>query len=451
MLRDVMEVSGLFLKLGTTAFGGPAVHIAMMRREAVERRKWLSERDFLDLLGATNLIPGPNSTEMALHIGYLRAGCPGLIAAGVCFIVPAMLIVSAFAWIYARSGTVPQIGWLLYGVKPVVAALIVHAVWGLGRAALKDAARKAGFIAVLALYFAGANEIGLLAGAGLIAWAAGSGSIAWPQGRRGVGKAGVRPSEDGVSGGTGRSGTAQPEHGGSSPELGNTDVTKPPRSPEGSDSGAGDGEGTADDRRSTVPWAGTALIGGAGAAAAGPALAAATPFTLTLLFLKFLKIGSVLYGSGYVLLPFLRSEFVQRSGWLSESQILDAVSVGQFTPGPFFTTATFIGHVLGGWRGGLLATAGIFLPAFFFVAIANPWIPRLRNSRAFARILDGVNTASLALMAGAAWQMGKASVMDWATAALAVLALYLLFRRNAPSTWLIVGGGLIGIAARSLA
>ncbi|MDB5104198.1 MAG: chromate transporter, chromate ion transporter family [Fibrobacteres bacterium] len=406
-MRELLDVSGLFLKLGLTAFGGPAAHIALMRREAVERRKWLTEEAFLDLLGATNLIPGPNSTEMAIHIGYLRAGWPGLLAAGISFIVPAMLMVSALAWIYLKSGTVPQIGWLLYGVKPVVIALILHAVWGLGRKGLDRRSRKIGFIAVLTLYFAGANEIALLFGTGLAFLAAVGGSRGGPkpEGRKGAANLGPPLAGTGLAASIHAAAAA------------------------GKDSLA------------------IAASAAAGAAAAG---AAGMPFTLTLLFLKFLKIGSVLYGSGYVLLPFLRSEFVERAGWLSESQVMDAVSVGQVTPGPFFTTATFIGHVLGGFPGGALATLGIFLPAFVFVAVSNPWIPRLRESKAMGGFLDGVNTASIALMAGAAWETGKASVVDGTTAGLAVLALYLLFRRNAPGTLLIAGGGLMGIAAKSL-
>ena len=405
MWRDVLEVSGLFLKLGATGFGGPAAHIALMRREAVERRKWLTERAFLDLLGATNLIPGPNSTEMAIHIGYLRAGLPGLIAAGICFIVPAMLLVMGMAWMYLKSGAVPQIGWVLYGIKPVVLALILHAVWGLGRNLLTDAKRKFAFVAVLALYFAGVGEIALLFGTGLLGLVSG-----WIGQRRKV------PEADGVTEG---------------------------RDPDGPDRARGAGPGGG--MRALVP----ALAVGAGSGVAAGSFAA-VPFTLTVLFLKFLKIGSVLYGSGYVLLPFLKSEFVERAGWLTETQVMDAVSVGQFTPGPFFTTATFIGHILGGVPGGLWATLGIFLPAFVFVAISNPWIPRLRNSAALGRLLDGVNAASLALMAGAAWQTGRASVMDGTTAALAAVALWLLFRSRIPATWLIAGGAAIGVLARAI-
>ncbi|MEO7426562.1 MAG: chromate efflux transporter [Fibrobacteria bacterium] len=361
---EIRTVAGLFLKLGFTAFGGPAVHIALMRRETVDKRRWLSEQAFLDLIGATNLIPGPNSTEMAIHIGYLRAGWPGLIVAGVCFIVPAMLMVMGLAWIYARSGSLPQVGWLLYGVKPVVVALLAHALWNLGRKAIRTPIQKAGFAVILAWYFLGGNEIALL----LV--------------------------------------------GGAALAMGS--------------------------RR------------GGPAAAAIPIVAGKLPYSLGLLFLKFLRIGSVLYGSGYVLLPFLRRELVERTGWLTETQLLDAVSVGQFTPGPFFTTASFIGYLLGGVPGGLLATLGIFLPAFCFVAISNPFLPRIRESQALGRFLDGVNVASLALMGGAAWQMGKAAVADAACAGIFAAAAFLLFRRDASSTWLIAGGGLIGIAVRWL-
>jgi chromate transporter len=372
---ETWTVAGLFLKLGVTAFGGPAAHIALMRREVVDKRRWLSEEAFLDLVGATNLIPGPNSTEMAIHIGYLRAGGPGLILAGLCFIVPAMLMVMGLAWIYVGSGSLPQVGWLLYGVKPVVVALLLHALWNLGRKAIRTTLHKLGFIAILALYFLGGNEIALLlGGGGLLAL------LTWTGGKR---------------------------------------------------SGIGTGP----------------------TAAGLPVLTAVTgklPFSLGLLFLKFLRMGSVLYGSGYVLLPFLRRELVERSGWLSETQLLDAVSVGQFTPGPFFTTASFIGYLLGGVPGGLLATLGIFLPAFCLVAVSNPFLPRLRKSPALGRFLDGVNVASLALMAGAAWQMGKAAVTDAAGIGIFAAAAYLLFRRDVSSTWLIAGGGLIGIAARSL-
>lgn len=397
-MRATWEVAGLFLKLGVTAFGGPAAHIAMMRREVVDRRKWMTEEAFLDLLGATNLIPGPNSTEMALHVGYVRAGWPGFILSGLAFIIPAMLMVSGLAWAYVRSGAAPQLGWLLYGVKPVVTALIVQAVWILGRKALRDVPGKLVFVAILALYFLGANEIALLLGGGFA-------SLCVFRGNR---------------------------------DDGNDRSVRNARN-------AGGGDGIV--KAATLAVAGAAAPGAVLAGAAAPAM----PFTLTLLFLKFLKIGAVMYGSGYVLLPFLRAGFAGHTGWLSEAQVLDAVAAGQFTPGPFFTTASFIGYVLGGMPGAVLATVGIFLPAFVFVAASNPFIPRIRDSRNVGRFLDGVNGASLALMTGAAAQAGKACIVDGTTAGLAALALYLLIRRNAPSTWLLAGGGLIGIAAKSLA
>lgn len=386
-MGPLREVALLFLKLGCTAFGGPAVHIAMMRRETVERRRWLTEQAFLDLIGATNLIPGPNSTEMAIHLGYLRAGIPGLLAAGACFIGPPMLMVLGAAWAYVRFGSLPQLGWLLYGVKPVVVALVAQALWNLGRRGLARPLDALLGAAALAAYFGGLSEIGILAAGGLIGWAA----------RAGTGRA--DPGEQG---------------------------------PEGGDTGL---------RRRAMP---APALGAAVAAAPLPSLPAG------ILFLKFLKIGSVLYGSGYVLLPFLRTAFAGPGGPLTEARILDALAVGQVTPGPFFTTATFVGYLLGGVTGGLLSTLGIFLPAFVLVALTNPWIPRLRASRALGLALDGVNAASLGLMAGAAWQLGRAALIDWTSAAIGAVAFWLLARKVS-STWLIAAGGLIGIAARWLA
>jgi len=385
-MTPLREVALLFLKLGCTAFGGPAVHIAMMRREAVEKRGWLGEQAFLDLLGATNLIPGPNSTEMAIHLGYLRAGFPGLLAAGICFIGPPMLMVLAMAWAYLRFGALPQLGWLMYGVKPVVVALVLQALWNLGRKGLMRPLEACLGIGALLAYFAGLSEIGILAAGGLLGWAARARGKGAPPGPMGSPPG---PRAAGIMGMTGITGAA------------------------------------------------------AAAGAPIPALPAA------ILFLKFLKIGSVLYGSGYVLLPFLKAAFAGPGGPLTESRILDAVAVGQVTPGPFFTTATFIGYLLGGVTGGLLATLGIFLPAFILVAVTNPWIPRLRSSRALGLILDGVNAASLGLMAGAAWQLGRAAVVDWTTAAIGAGALLLLGRKTS-STLLIAVGGLIGMVAQWL-
>lgn len=365
---DVWQVTRLFLRLGVTAFGGPAAHIAMMRDEFVHRRRWVSDQEFLDLVGATNLIPGPNSTEMAIHLGYRRAGWPGLFAAGAAFIMPAMVIVTMLAWVYARYGSTPQATWLLYGVKPVIMAVIVQALWGLGRTAIKDALTGLAGVAALAMYFAGANEIALLIGVGLAV------SIG-----RNFGRAAY-----------------------------------------------------------AVALAGAAAV----------SVAAAIPFSLSRLFLIFLKIGSVLYGSGYVLLAFLRADFVQRLGWLTDRQLLDAIAIGQFTPGPVFTTATFIGYILGGLPGAVLGTVGIFLPSFVLVALSQPLIPRLRRSAWAGALLDGVNVASLALMAGVSWRLGRAAIVDPTTGGLALLSLVLLVRFRVNSAWLVAGGALVGLAVR---
>lgn len=373
------EVAALFLKLGATAFGGPAAHIALMHDEIVRRRQWLNDQEFLDLLGATNLIPGPNSTEMAIHVGFLRAGWPGLILSGVCFILPAVLIVMALAWGYVEWGSLPQAGWLLYGVKPVVVAIIAQALWSLGRKAIKDVWAAVVGLAVLILYFAGFNEIALLFAGGILVMA-------------GANLRRLRKQTLGL-------------------------------------------------------WLAPSLpaLSVAGSNLLSSSALASLPFSLPLLFLTFLKIGAVLYGSGYVLLAFLRADFVVRFGWLTDQQLLDAVAIGQVTPGPLFTTATFIGYLLGGTPGALLATLGIFLPSFAFVAISNPLIPRIRNSKWVSGLLDGVNVASLGLMAAVTWQLGRASLVDVLTIGIALLSLGLLIRFKVNSTWLIFGGAVTGI------
>jgi chromate transporter len=372
--QRLREVAALFLKLGMTAFGGPAAHIAMMHDETVKRRKWLSDQEFLDLVGATNLIPGPNSTEMAIHVSFLRAGWPGLIVGGLCFITPAMLMVMALAWAYVQFGSTPQAEWLLYGIKPVVIAIIAQALWNLGRKAVKGLAFAVLGLAVLALYFLGVDEIALLLIGGLIAMI-------------GMNLRRLRK-----------------------PGLGAFFL---------------------------LPLAGMNTI-------AASALAA-IPVSLSLLFLTFLKIGSILYGSGYVLLAFLRADFVVRLGWLTDQQLIDAVAIGQVTPGPVFTTATFIGYVLGGVPGALLGTLGIFLPSFIFVAISNPLIPRVRNSTWVSGLLDGVNVASLSLMTAVTWQLGRASLIDPLTILIALASLGLLLRFKLNTTWLIAGGALLGL------
>lgn len=374
------ELALLFLRLGATAFGGPAAHIAMMEDEVVRRRGWLSPERFLDLLGATNLIPGPNSTEMAIHIGWERRRWAGLIVAGVAFIVPAMLITAACGWAYARYGALPSARWLLYGVKPVILAVVVQALWGLGpRAARTPWLRALGAAAVAAAAL-GVHELAVLLGGGLLnLLAARRRSAAEPPGR----------------------------------------ALFPPLA------GAGAAGGAA---------AGAAVGASVGAVGLGP------------LFWVFLKTGSVLFGSGYVLLAFLRADLVQRLGWLTEAQLLDAIAVGQVTPGPVFTTATFVGYVLAGPAGALVATAGIFLPAFVFVALSGPLVPRLRASPGAGAFLDGVNVASLALMAVVTAQLGRAALVDLPTAALALLSAAALLRWKPNSTWLVLGGAALGWA-----
>jgi chromate transporter len=373
------EIARLFLRLGFTAFGGPAAHIAMFHNEVVVRRQWLDNDEFLDLLGATNLIPGPNSTEMSIHIGFARGGWPGLIVAGACFILPAFLIVLALAALYVRFGTTPAATWLLYGIKPVIIAVILQAVWKLLRSAAKNWGLIVLGVATLGLYLLGWNELLLMFGAGALYML-------------------VRNAARlrGQTGGAQAAALA---------------VLSLPH----------------------------ALLAQAVTAAA------VVPVSLDRLFLTFLKIGGLLYGSGYVLLAFLRSDFVDRLGWLTNQQLLDAVAIGQFTPGPVFTTATFVGYLLGRVPGAVLATVGIFLPSFFYVLLTNPLIPRLRRSPWFGALLDGVNVAALGLMLAVTLQLAQSAVVDVLSGALALAAAVLLIRFRVNSTWLILGGALAGI------
>ena len=387
------ELASLFLKLGTTAFGGPAAHIAMMEDEVVRRRQWMTREAFLDYLGATNLIPGPNSTELAIHVGHARAGWPGLIVAGVSFIVPATLLVGVTAWAYVKYGSLPAVAGVLYGVKPVVVAVVVQALWSLGRTAMKSRWLAAIGVMAAAAVASGLNELLVLAGAGVLAAAAGS--MRRRRGARSICAAGACAA-----------GTLTPA---------------PLRAA-----------------------AGVAASSGAVAAGVAASAAATVPFAVWSLFLIFLKIGSVLFGSGYVLLAFLRADFVERLGWLTEAQLLDAVAVGQVTPGPVFTTATFIGYLLGGTAGAAAATAGIFLPAFIFVALSGPLVPRIRKSAVAGAVLDGVNLASLALMAVVTWHLGRSSLVDLPTIAMAAAAGIAIMRYRVNSAWVVLAGALLG-------
>jgi chromate transporter len=373
------EVAKLFLKLGTIAFGGPAAHIAMMHDEMARRRHWVSEGRFLDLLGAANLIPGPSSTELAIYLGYEHAGWKGLMSAGVCFILPAMLMVLAIAWAYVTYGTTPQATWLLYGIKPVIVAIIIQALWGLFKTAAKGPLLVAAGALVIGLYLLDFNPIALLFGSGVL--------IMLVKNARRLG--------------------GQQNTGASAALLSTFGVSS---------------------------VAGVAPV----------------PFSMSTLFLTFLKLGSVVFGSGYVLLAFLRNDFVHRLGWLSDRQILDAVAVGQFTPGPVFTTATFIGYIVGGLSGAVLATVGIFLPSFIFVAIVFPVVGILRRSRWTSGFLDGVNVGALGLMAGVSWQLGRAAVIDWVTAILALISCVLVFTYKINSAWLVLGGAAAGLITKHL-
>ena len=365
------ELSLLFLKLGTIAFGGPAAHIAMMQDEVVRRRKWLSDEEFLDLLSASNLIPGPNSTELAIHIGYVRAGWPGLLIAGSCFIFPAFLIVIALAWAYVRFGGIPEVGSVLYGVKPVIIAIVLQALWSLARSAVRSVPLGVMGAAVVVLSFLGVNELILLFAAGMVVV-----------------------------------------------------IIKQ----------------FAQFRKKHAALLPIGLL-------LQTAAVSATPFSLTALFLFFLKVGSVLFGSGYVLLAFLRGDLVERWGWLTNDQLLNAITVGQITPGPVFTTATFIGYILAGAPGAVVATVGIFLPAFIFVGLSGWIVPRLRQSATLSSFLDGINVASLALMIYVTFELGKSALIDGLTVSLAVAAAFLLIRFKLNSAWLVAAGAVIGLAA----
>ncbi len=361
------ELLWLFLRLGATAFGGPAAHIAMMHEEVVVRRRWLSEEAFLDLVGATNLIPGPNSTELAIHIGWQRRRFAGLVTAGIAFIVPAMLLTGACGWLYVRFGTVPTAKWMLYGVKPVILGVVLQAILALAPKAARTTWLRVLGVGVAVAVVTGVNELVALVGAGAMA------AIV----------AGAKKNDAGLA--------------------------------------------------PLAPLASTAAAG-----------AAASAITLPSIFWVFLKIGSVLFGSGYVLVAFLRSDLVERLGWLTEGQLLDAIAVGQVTPGPVFTTATFIGYVLAGPKGALVATAGIFLPAFVFVAISGPLVPRIRRSRVAGAFLDGVNVGSLVLMATVTLQLGRSTLVDAPSVVIALASAVLLIRFKLSSTWVLLGGAAAG-------
>jgi len=363
------EVAALFLKLGTIGFGGPAAHISMMQREVVTKRKWIDEQHFLDLIGATNLIPGPNSTEMAIHIGRERAGWKGLIVAGLCFILPAVLITALFAWLYKQYGHLPQVQPFIYGIKPAIIAIILAAIVPLAKRSLKSLEMRLMGLAALVLSLAGLNEIMVMFGAGFFAL-----SLA---------------------------------------ALRNKQLK----------SGA----------NSIIPFTMLQITS-----------ASMVSVSNANLFLIFLKIGAILYGSGYVLFAFLDAELVA-NGLLSRHQLMDAIAVGQFTPGPVFSSVTFIGYQIHGWTGAIVSTIAIFLPSFVFVALLNPLVKKMRNSTLFSSFLDAVNVASVAIIAVICYQMGKESISDWRTALIALLSIALLLSfKKVNSALVVIGGATLG-------
>jgi chromate transporter len=379
------QVAKLFLKLGITGFGGPVAHIAMIEDEVVKRRQWLTQEHFLDLLGVTNLIPGPNSTEMAIHIGYIYAGWLGLIVAGVCFIFPAVLITGLFAYLYVNYGTLPQVLPLLYGIKPVVLAIIINAIWGLGKKAVKT--RKLLVIAIavgLITWFAKVNEVMALLLGGIL------GMIWLRSGNQ------INLMIIGLTTSTFLQTTATVN--------------------------------TAINNHVSVP--------------------------LWQLGLFFLKVGSVLFGGGYLLIAFLQGGLVEEFGWLTQQQLLDAIAIGQFTPGPVLSTATFIGYIIAGFPGAIVATLGIFLPSFLLVAALNPFMNPIRNSSWTRPFLDAVNVSAVALMVLTTIQLGIATLIvpktpyvDFLGLGISIISAILAIRYRINAAYLILGGGIIGWSA----
>ena len=366
------EIAKEFLRLGFVAYGGPAAHIAMMEERYVRRRGWLTRERFLDLLGAASLLPGPSSTEVAIYLGQIRGGLAGLIVAGACFILPAAALMMVLAWAYMNYGAMPQVAGLLYGIKPVVVALIAQAIWNLGRTALKTVWLSRLAAAAIALAAWGVSPLLVLMGAGGL----------WVLLREGEKLARNKLAVAGLLG-TGAAGT-------------------------------------------------TAAIG------------------ILPLFLYFLKVGAVLVGSGYVLLAVLRADLVVKMHWLTDGQLLDAIAVSQATPGPFFTVATFIGYLLGGWKGAVLAAIGMFLPAFVYVGLTARFLPTLRKSPVASAFLDGVNAAALALMALVGWQFARAAIVNLPAIVLMIVSGVLVFRYKVNSAWLVLGGAIAGTLFHTL-
>lgn len=370
---SIKEIALSFLKLGTTAFGGPAAHIAMMESDLVQKKKWLSKEEFLDLLGATNLIPGPNSTELAIHIGYKKAGWRGLITAGVCFILPAFLIVWAIASFYIKFGSLPAFKAIFVATVPVIIAIIFHAVYSLSKSAVKDVGHFILAAGSLVAYVFGVNELVILFSAAVL-------NLIWRE----------RNSFSGFS---------------------------------------------------------LLMLGiffHQPSSKAANLVASLNNPSINQLFLYFTKIGSILFGSGYVLVAFLQSDLVIKYQWVNQQQLVDAIAVGQFTPGPVFTTATFIGYIIAGNLGAVTATLGIFLPAFLFVALSAPFLPKLRKSKKISHALDGLNISSLSLMIGASILLARSSEISIYSGLMLALSLVLLIRFKLNSAWLILAAAVMG-------
>jgi chromate transporter len=372
---SLKEIAYVFLKLGSTAFGGPAVNIAMMEDEVIHRRSWISREEFLDLIGVTNFIPGPNSTEMAIHVGYRLAGWRGLFVAGICFILPAVLIVTGFAWAYINYGKLPETEKILSGIKPVIVAIVSQALFRFGQTAIKT--RSLLIIAILAtiINLLGVSEIVVIFAAGIF----------------------------------------------------NLVIKNFKKFTDKSNS-------------LFLLVFGTNFTNNINFLANSNHL---VDFSLSKLFMFFMKVGSILFGSGYVLLAFLKADLVDKFGWLTEAQLLDAIAVGQFTPGPLFTTATFIGYILAGIPGATVATVGIFLPAFFFVAISAPFVHKIRESKNAGIALDGINVASLALMVVVIFILGKTTLTNFLSLGIFISTLILLTRFKVNAIWLIIAGALV--------
>lgn len=361
--KELKHLFRLFLRLGLTAFGGPAAHIAMMQREVVDKRRWMDHDHFLDLIGATNLIPGPNSTEMAIHIGQERGGWRGLLIAGACFICPAVVITGIIAWGYQQYGSLPQVSAFIFGIKPAIIPVILAAALPLAKRALKDAWLWAIAVAALIIGLLGVNEIYVMFGAGAL-------TLLWFAARN---------------------------------------------------------------RNNTLQGFGPILL-------QVPAIVVSN----ARIFFAFLKVGAILYGSGYVLFAFLDSELVAK-GLLSRKVLIDAIAVGQFTPGPVFSSVTFIGWQMGGWRSAALATLAIFLPSFIFVALSHPLIPRMRKSKLFSAFLDGVNAASVAIILTVCIDFGRATITDWRAVTIAAVSAIVVFGLpKVNSAFVILGGSVLG-------